>query len=254
MLKTIAEERPWAVQLFGNRPELMGQAAALVSERPVDIIDINMGCPVRKVIKKGSGAALMKEENLRIAEEIIRAVVTNTPCPVTVKFRSGWNDDNIIAPEFARMAESAGVAAVTVHARTWAQQFGGKADRQIIAAVKKAVHIPVIGNGDVLSYKDGLEMMAETGCAGVMVGRGALGNPWVFRAEGMPESLRDRLPVILRYLQLAEEHLDTERLLFRVKNHTCRYFTGLRGAAEIRKHIIACPSVEEIEKMLNSLA
>jgi tRNA-dihydrouridine synthase B len=250
MLKTIPEERPWAIQLFGNEPELMGQAAALVSERPIDLIDINMGCPVRKIIKKGSGAALMKEENLQTAEAIIRAVVANTHCPVTVKFRSGWNNDNIIAPEFAQMAEAAGAAAVTVHARTWAQQFAGKADRRVIAAVKKSVSIPVIGNGDILSYEDGLEMMAETGCDGVMVGRGALGNPWVFQAEGMPESLAERLPVILRYLQLTEEHLDTERLLFRIKNHTCRYFTGLRGAAEVRKQIIACNSLDEIRETL----
>ncbi len=254
MLKTVPEERPWAIQLFGNEPELMGQAAALISKRPVDCIDINMGCPVRKVIKKGSGAALMKEENLGTAEGIIRAVVANSPYPVTVKFRSGWNDSNIIAPEFAQMAEAAGAAAVTVHARTWAQQFGGKADRRVIAAVKKAVNIPVIGNGDILCYEDGLEMMAETGCDGVMIGRGALGNPWVFRAEGMPESLAARLPVILRYLELAQEHLDTERLLFRIKNHTCRYFTGLRGAAEIRKHIIDCHSLDEIREILRSHA
>ncbi len=254
MLQTIPEERPWAIQLFGNEPEFMGQAAALVSERPVDFIDINMGCPVRKVIKKGSGAALMKEENLQTAEKIIQAVVANTHCPVTVKFRSGWNDDTIIAPEFAQMAESVGAAAVTVHARTWAQQFGGKADRRVIAAVKKSVNIPVIGNGDILCYQDGLEMMEETGCDGVMVGRGALGNPWVFRPEGMPATIEARLPVIRRYLELAREHLDSERLLFRIKNHTCRYFNGIHGAAEIRKQIIDSPSLEEVDNLLARLA
>ena len=250
MLKTVPEERPWAIQLFGNEPEIMGRAAALVSERPFDIIDINMGCPVRKVIKRGSGAALMKAENLHIAEEIIQAVVANAPCPVTVKFRSGWNHDNIIAPEFARMAESAGAAAVAVHARTWAQQFGGKADRRVITAVKRAENIPVIGNGDILRYQDGLEMMDETGCDGIMVGRGALGNPWVFCPQGMPESLTGRLPVILRYLELAEQDLDYERLLFRIKNHTCRYLSGLRGAAELRKQIIACASLKDIRSVL----
>ncbi|MCI5145183.1 MAG: tRNA dihydrouridine synthase DusB, partial [Candidatus Electrothrix sp. AR3] len=201
-----------------------------------------------------SGAALMKAENIQRAEAIIRAVVSNTPLPVTVKFRSGWNESSIIAPEFAQMAEAAGAAAVTVHARTWAQQFGGKTDRQVIAQVKEAVSIPVIGNGDILSYSDGLEMMAETGCDGVMIGRGALGNPWVFRPEGMPESFAARLPVILRYLQLAGEYQDTERLLFRIKNHTCRYFTGLRGAAEIRKQIIDCSGLGEIEGILKGLA
>ena len=254
MLQTIPEERPWAIQLFGNEPELMGQAAALLSDIPVDFIDINMGCPVRKVIKKGSGAALMKEENLQTAEGIIQAVVVNAHCPVTVKFRSGWNDHSIIAPEFAQMAEAAGAAAVTVHARTWAQQFGGKADRRVIAAVKQSVNIPVIGNGDVLCYQDGLEMMEETGCDGVMVGRGALGNPWVFRSEGMPATIKARLPVIRRYLELAQEYLDCERLLFRIKNHTCRYFNGIHGAAEVRKQIIDSPSLEEIGKILGDLA
>jgi tRNA-dihydrouridine synthase B len=254
MLKSVPEERPWAIQLFGNAPEIMGRAAAVASIHPVDIIDINMGCPVRKVIKRGSGAALMKPENLQTAEGIIREVVANSDCPVTVKFRSGWNDSSIIAPEFAVMAEAAGAAAVTIHARTWAQQFGGKADRRVIAEVKKAVSIPVIGNGDILCHDDGLEMMAETGCDAVMVGRGALGNPWVFQAEGMPESLAGRLPVILRYLELAGRHLDTERLLFRIKNHACRYFTGLRGAAVIRKRIIDCGGLGEIVEFLRGLS
>ncbi|XCN71672.1 MAG: tRNA dihydrouridine synthase DusB [Candidatus Electrothrix aestuarii] len=252
MLQTVPEERPWAIQLFGNEPELMGQAAALISQRPVDIIDINMGCPVRKVIKKGSGAALMKEENLQTAEGIIRAVVAHTHCPVTVKFRSGWTNEKIIATDFAQMAEAAGAAAVTLHARTWAQQFGGKADRQVITAVKKAVNIPVIGNGDILCYEDGLEMMQETGCDGVMIGRGALGNPWVFRPEGMPAPLSARLPVILRYLELAEKYLNIESLLFRIKNHTCRYLSGVHKAAEIRKRIIACYSLDEIREILHT--
>jgi len=254
MLKTVPEERPWAIQLFGNEPELMGQAAALVSKMPVDSIDINMGCPVRKVIKKGSGAALMKAENLQTAEKIIQAVVAHADCPVTVKFRSGWNDDTIIAPEFARMAESAGAAAVTIHARTWAQQFGGKADRGVIAAVKKSVTIPVIGNGDIACYQDGVDMMEETDCDGVMVGRGALGNPWVFCPEGMPVTVKGRLPVIRRYLELAQEYLDSERLLFRIKNHTCRYFNGIHGAAEIRKQLIDSPSLEAMNNILDRLA
>ncbi|MCI5211614.1 MAG: tRNA dihydrouridine synthase DusB [Candidatus Electrothrix sp. ATG2] len=253
MLKTVPEERPWAIQLFGNDPEMMGQAAALVSARPVDFIDINMGCPVRKVIKKGSGAALMKEENIAQAEKIIQAVVAHAHCPVTVKFRSGWSDDKIIAPEFAQMAEAAGADAVTVHARTWAQQFGGKANRQVIAAVKKAVHIPVIGNGDILHYEDGLSMMTETGCDGIMVGRSALGNPWVFRPQGTPEDLAGRLPAILRYLTLSAEHLNTERLLFRIKNHTCRFLNGLHMAAEIRRLVMRCTDIEEIEKLLRDL-
>lgn len=254
ILKTVPDEQPWAVQLFGSEPESMGRAAALVCAAcPADIIDINMGCPVPKVVKKGAGSALMKPENRQRAEAVIRAVVGNADRPVTVKFRSGWNEESIVAPDFARMCEAAGAAAVTIHARTWAQQFGGQADRRIIAEVKRAVFIPVIGNGDILSYADGLEMMAETGCDAVMIGRGALGNPWVFQPEGRPESLAGRLPVILRYLKLAGQHLAAEPLFFRIRNHTCRFLAGLTGASTLRQEIIACTTLAEMEDVLRSL-
>ena len=250
MLKTVPEERPWAVQLFGSEPESMGRAAATVSAMPVDLIDINMGCPVPKVVKKHCGVALMKPENHTLAEQIIQAVVKNSGLPVTVKFRSGWDDKSIIAPDFARMCEAAGAAAITVHARTWAQQFGGRADRSVIAAVKRAVKIPVIGNGDISSHADGLAMMAETGCDAVMIGRGALGNPWIFRPEGRPESLAGRLPLIRRYLELAQEHIDTGKLLFRIKNHVSRCLAGLPGAVAARQEIIACPDVSALAELL----
>ncbi len=251
MMQTVPEERPFAIQLFGNDPEIMGQAAHIVSTHPVDIIDINMGCPVRKVVKKGSGAALMKDLNR--AEAIIRTVINNTELPVTVKFRSGWTESSINAPEFAMMAENAGAAAVTVHARTWSQMFGGSADRDVIARVKEAASIPVIGNGDILSYEQGIEMMKETGCDAVMIGRGALGNPWVFQPDGRPETLDKRLPVLLRHLELAGQYLDTDRLLFRIKNHAARYLSGLPGAAGIRQQIIQCPSLQEMKHLLQDL-
>lgn len=254
MIKTVPEEYPFALQLFGNDAEVMGRAAAIVSSHPVDIIDINMGCPVRKVVKKGSGAALMKKENWQRAEDIIRAVIENTDRPVTVKFRSGWNDDSIVAAEFAVMAEAAGVAAMTIHARTWRQQFGGLADRKVIGEVKRAVSVPVIGNGDILSHDDGLAMMAETGCDAVMVGRGALGNPWVFQPGIMPDSLGARLPVVQRYLELANTHIDAKRLLFRIKNHACRYLTGLPGSVKIRLQIIECETLHDIKILLEELA
>ena len=248
LLRTVAEERPFAVQLFGSDPELMGQAAAIVSSLPVDLIDINMGCPVRKVIKKGCGASLMK--NPQLAEAIIRAVCARTALPVTVKFRSGWTEASINAPEFAAMAEAAGASAVTIHARTWAQGFGGTADREVIKAVKAAVSIPVIGNGDILSYADGMAMMAETGCNGVMVGRGALGNPWLFSLAGRPATLAGRLPVLERYLQLTGQHLPLDKVLFKVKNHTAKFLTGLPGAARLRQAIYSCDSVEAIAALL----
>ena len=252
MLKTLPEERPWVVQLFGAEPESMGRAAASVAAMPVDIIDINMGCPVPKVVKKGAGSALMKPENVGLAEAVIRAVVRNAADkPVTVKFRSGWDEKTIIAPDFARMCEAAGAAALTIHARTKAQQFGGKADRQIIAAVKRAVSVPVIGNGDICSYADGLAMMAETGCDAVMIGRAALGNPWIFQPSGRPETLAGRLPFILRYAELAEKHLDAIRLFSRIKHHVCRFFSGLPGAAILRQEIIACASLAEIAERVS---
>ncbi len=252
MLKTVAEEQPFAIQLFGNEPDIMGKAAAIVSSHQADIIDINMGCPVRKVIKRGSGAALMKD--VKRAEAIIRAVISNSDLPVTVKFRSGWDESAITAPDFAAMAENAGAAAVTVHARTWSQQFGGLADRDVIAQVKKSVSIPVIGNGDILCHADGLEMIEQTGCDGVMVGRGALGNPWVFQPGNRPEGIEKRLPVMLRYLELTDQHIDSTRLLFRIKNHTCRYLVGLPGSVKIRQQIIECDSLMEIKALLKKLS
>ncbi len=251
MLKTTPEEKPFCIQLFGNDPEIMGRAAVIATKHQTDLLDINMGCPVRKVVKKGSGAALMK--NIQLAEKIIRAVVANTHLPVTVKFRSGWTDETITAPEFAAMAETAGAKAVTVHARTWKQMFGGLADREVIYRVKQAVTIPVIGNGDILCYQDGLDMIQETGCDAVMVGRGALGNPWVFQPGPLPATLEKRLPVIRRHLELANIHLDTTRLLFRIKNQTCRYLTGLPGAANLRKQITDCPTITAIDEILATI-
>lgn len=248
MMQTVTAERPIGIQLFGSDPEAMGQAAAIASTYPVDSIDINMGCPVRKVIKKGSGAALMKDPPL--AERIIKAVVTNTNLPVTAKFRSGWDHDSINAPEFARMAEGTGVSAVIIHARTWSQAFGGTADWNIVAKVKASVEIPVIGNGDILSHGDGVNMMRETGCDGVMIGRGALGNPWVFSEQGRPDSLTARLPLLYRYLELAEQYLPVERMLFRIKNHASRYLAGLPGASRIRQEIITCQGVDELRSIV----
>lgn len=248
LLKTVSDERPFGVQLFGSDPELMGRAAATVSQLPIDLIDINMGCPVRKVVKKGCGAALMKEPKL--AESITRAVCAHTHLPVTVKFRSGWTQETINAPDFARMAEAAGASALTIHGRTWAQGFGGLADRTVIARVKTAVSIPVIGNGDVLSYADGLSMMAETGCDGVMVGRGALGNPWLFSPQGRPQFFRDRMPVIERYLELAEQYLPLDKALFKVKNLTSKFVSGITDASSLRHAIYACPDIAAIKTLL----
>ena len=248
MLKSVEAERPFIVQLFGAVPEVMAQAALKVCALPVDGIDLNMGCPVRKVVKKGAGVALMKDPERAAA--IIRAVCAHTRLPVTVKFRSGWDAANLTAPQFAVMAEEAGAAAVVVHGRTWAQGFGGQADWNMIAAVKQAVRIPVIGNGDVQNHADALRMQAETGCDAVMIGRGALGNPWAFSPQGRPATLAGRMGTIRRYLALAEEHLEAARLLFRIKNHTVKFLAGLSGASQLRLAINSAATIDDILTLL----
>ncbi len=250
MLASVQEERPVGFQLFGNDPAIMGEAAARINDYPFDCIDINMGCPVKKVIKKGSGAALMKDPEK--ASLIIQNVCQNSSIPVTVKFRSGWNTDQINAVEFAQMAEASGACMVSVHARTWSQAFGGTADWKIIKMVKEKVAIPVIGNGDVLSYDDGQQMIQETGCDGVMIGRGALGNPWVFQPGGIPDTFSGRLPVLLRHIELCKRFLPTDKMLFRIKNHIQRYLTALPGAGKIRKQINLCKNVEELAESLQN--
>ncbi len=251
LLQTCPQDRPLGVQLFGANPEIMGEAAAMITKNDADFIDINMGCPVRKVTRKGAGAALMGD--MKLAQTIIKRVVANSHLPVTVKCRSGLDAENIIAPAFAKMAEDAGVTAVSVHGRTWKQAFSGTADWQVIREAQQQVAIPVIGNGDILQYSDGRHMLDETGCTGVMIGRGALGNPWVFSRQGRPDTLQGRLPVIQRHLELAERYLDVEKMFFRLKNHVSRYLSGLPGASMIRQEIMRQRSFAELTSLFHSI-
>lgn len=250
MLKSIEDERPVAFQLFGADPQLMGEAAAIASSFNPDILDINMGCPVKKVTKRGAGAALMG--NIPLAEKIISQVVQKSDRPVTVKFRAGTDSKNINCVDFGIMAENAGASAVVVHGRTWAQGFTGSADRSHVKAVKKSVAIPVIGNGDVCTHQQGLEMMAETGCDGVMVGRAALGNPWIFSEDDRPESHFAILSGALQHVEYMEQFLPTDRLLGCIKNHLGRYFKGLPGSSAMRRSVYECPTFESLKILLQT--
>ena len=245
MLISTAEERPVSFQLFGADPEIMADAAEIISSFSPDMIDINMGCPVKKVTKKGAGAALMSTPGL--AKQILEHVISKTSVPVTVKIRSGSDSGQINAVSFAQMAEQAGVAAITIHGRTWKQGFTGRADRSIIARVKQSVTIPVIGNGDILSYLDGIEMMGETGCDGVMIGRGALGNPWVFSKAGRPDNQDAVLKGARQHLELMEQFLPVEKIMGYVKIHISRYFRGAPGSSKMRQNIFNCGTIRELK-------
>lgn len=245
MLLSTAEERPVSFQLFGADPDIMADAAEIITTLSPDMIDINMGCPVKKVTKRGAGAALMSTPEL--AKQIIEKVISKTSVPVTVKIRSGPSSTQINAVSFAQMAEHAGAAAITIHGRTWAQGFTGLADRDIITDVKQSVSIPVIGNGDILSHSDGLSMMSETQCDGVMIGRGALGNPWVFSKDGRPDNQEAVLRGARQHLELIEQFLPVERILGYVKNHISRYFKGSPGSSKMRQNIFNCKTIQELK-------
>ncbi len=251
MLASSSEEQPLSYQIFGSDPEIMAQAAAILKDYSPAFIDINMGCPVRKVTRKGAGSALMKD--IGLAREIIEAVIASSTVPVTVKTRAGIDSKTITAVTFAAMAESAGAAAVTIHGRTWAQAFSGRADWDIIKAVKENVTIPVIGNGDVSSYEEGVLRIHETGCDGIMIGRAALGNPWVFSRQGRPDSLPMIIPVINRHLDLMEQYLDTRRVLAYIRNHISRYFTSFPGSSTIRKAIHDCGHFSQLRSYIKTL-
>jgi len=244
MLHTDTRERPVVFQIFGSKPESMAEAAQIVSLGEVDFIDINMGCPVPKVLRSGAGSALMRD--LGLATEIMAAVVGASSVPVTVKIRLGWDAQNIVAVDFARAAERTGIVAVTVHGRTKAQGFSGTADWGMIKVVKDSVGIPVIGNGDVRSGMDARRMIDETGCDGVMIGRAIEGNPWIFReAKQYLETgvvpplptLDERKSIMLRHLndmvRLAGEDIG----VLEMRKHLSWYTKGLQGGAEFRERI-----------------
>ncbi|MEN6470750.1 MAG: tRNA dihydrouridine synthase DusB [Clostridiaceae bacterium] len=254
LLETAAEERPCGVQLFGSEPAVMADMARMLSERYVGqlaVIDINMGCPARKITSNREGSALMLDP-LR-ASRIISAVVKASSLPVTVKFRKGYDQTRANAPEFARMAEESGASAVTVHGRTREQMYAGKADWDSIAAVKRMVKIPVIGNGDVFSGADAAALLKHTGCDGVMVARGAQGNPFLF--SEIKAALRGQLyegPSDARRIETAILHVKAhvahkgERAVIEMRKHAAWYVRGMKDSASVRARINACATAGEL--------
>jgi len=251
MLQSCAEERPVSFQLFGADPDVMSEAAEIVSAYMPDFIDINMGCPVKKVTKRGAGAALMADH--KRAEQIIRGVTAKSRCPVTVKIRSGPDSRTICAGEFAVMAQDLGVSAVAVHGRTWKQGFSGYADWGVVRDVVQRVSIPVLGNGDIASNAQAHERIEASGCAGVLIGRAAIGNPWIFNFGDRPAHLGAIIATVLEHLSLIEKFNDNpDRALGSIKNHFGKYFKGIVGAARIRKSVYEQPHWKGLKSLIQS--
>ena len=246
-------EMPASLQLFGSDPKILAQMAAEVEERPFAILDFNMGCPVPKVVNNGEGSALMKQPKL--VEQLLTGMVKAVKKPVTVKIRKGFDDDHINAVEIAKIAESCGVAAIAVHGRTRAQYYSGKADWDIIRQVKEAVSIPVIGNGDVDSPMRAKELIDQTGCDGVMIGRAAQGNPWIFRdtvhyletGELLPPpSQEEKEAVILRHASLLQEHKGEYTAVREMRKHLAWYTAGMPRSARFRGMINTMETMEQL--------
>ena len=258
LLEIHPDEQPVSLQFFGSDPQIMSEMAKRVEERPFDIMDINMGCPVPKVVKNGEGSALMK--NPKLAHEIISAMVKAIKKPVTVKIRKGFDDNCINAVEMAKIAEDAGAAAIAVHGRTREQYYSGKADWEIIRQVKEAVSIPVIGNGDVDSAKKAEALVKATGCDGIMIGRAVRGNPWIFRelnhyfttgevlSKPSWEEIRE---MILRHARMQIELKGEFTGIREMRKHIAWYTSGMKHSAGLRRDSNLVSSYEELEKLLD---
>lgn len=257
LLTVDRKEHPVSLQLFGSDPQILSSIAAQLEDGPYDIFDLNMGCPVPKVVKNGEGSALMKQPKL--VEEILTAMVKAVKKPVTVKIRKGFDDASVNAVEIAKIAESAGVAAVAVHGRTREQFYSGKADWEIIKKVKEAVSIPVIGNGDVFSAESAKALLETTGCDGVMVARGAKGNPWIFREITsylnagiiLPRPTKEEVrEMILRHGQMMLAFKGEMAGMREMRKHVAWYTAGFPGSASLRNEINTVETLEELTDLM----
>ena len=258
LLRIDEKERPVALQLFGSDPDIISEQAKRIEDRNFDILDLNMGCPVPKVVNNGEGSALLK--NIPLAAKIIEKTARAIQKPVTVKFRKGFGQNDSQAVEMARAAEVSGAAAVAVHGRTREQYYSGKADWDIIAEVKDAVKIPVIGNGDIFTPQDAEAMLAYTGCDALMIGRGARGNPWIFRQIGTyletgelleKPSFAEVRDMILRHAKMQAEWKGEERGILEMRSHAAWYTAGYPHSAALRRAMNEVTTYEGMEELLS---